>query len=127
MAKLTALSAMMGAMRGVDWTLRRRLSTFGVMGKPEKLSKEAVEAFIAKHAGWKRDGDTLTKTYTFELYGEGIGFAVQVAFAADKRDHHPDLNVGFGKVEVRWTTHDAGGISTADVEMASQVDRLYRR
>ena len=115
----------MGEMRGVDWTSRTRVSTLQIMGKPEKLSKEAVEAFIAAHAGWKRDGDTLTKTYTFELYGDGVAFAVQVAFAADKRDHHPDLYMGFGKVEVRWTTHDAGGISAADVEMASRVDHLY--
>jgi 4a-hydroxytetrahydrobiopterin dehydratase len=97
------------------------------MGKPEKLSNEAVETFIAAHAGWKRDGDTLAKTYAFEQYGDGIAFAVHIAFAADKRDHHPDLRIGWGKVEVRWTTHDAGGISAADAEMAQLADRLYRR
>jgi 4a-hydroxytetrahydrobiopterin dehydratase len=97
------------------------------MRKPEKLSKEAIEKFIAAHAGWKRDGDTLTKTYSFEQYGAGIAFAVQVAFAADKRDHHPDMLVSWGKVEVRWTTHDAGGISAVDAEMAQQVDRVYVR
>jgi hypothetical protein len=53
------------------------------MAKPEKLSKDAIETFIAAHAGWKRDGDTLTKTYSFEHYGAAIAFAVHVGFAAE--------------------------------------------
>ena len=97
------------------------------MDKPEKLSKDAIERFIAAHAGWKRDGEALTKTYSFEHYGAAIAFAVHVGFAAEKRDHHPDMHISWGKVEVRWTTHDAGGISTLDAEMASQVDLVYRR
>jgi len=97
------------------------------MGKPDKLSNEAIEKFIAGHPGWKRDGDALTKTYTFPHYGAGIAFAVHVGFAADKRDHHPDMVVSWGKVEVRWTTHDAGGISARDAEMAEQVDHVYAR
>jgi 4a-hydroxytetrahydrobiopterin dehydratase len=97
------------------------------MDKPEKLSKDAIETFIAAHAGWKRDGEALTKTYSFEHYGAAIAFVVHVGFAAEKRDHHPDMHVSWGKVEVRWTTHDAGGISTLDAEMAKQVDLVYRR
>ena len=97
------------------------------MAKPEKLSKEAIDKFVTAHAGWKLDGDTLTKTYTFAHYGAGIAFAVHLGFAADKRDHHPDMMVSWGKVEVRWTTHDAGGISALDVEMAQQADLVYER
>ncbi len=97
------------------------------MAKPEKLSKEAIESFVASHAGWKRDGDTLTKTYSFQHYGAGVAFAVHVGFAADKRDHHPDMIVSWGKVEVRWSTHDAGGISALDTEMAQQTDHVYAR
>jgi len=95
------------------------------MGTSEKLSKEAIETFTAAHAGWKRDGDALVKTYSFQQYGAGVAFAVHVGFVADKRDHHPDMLISWGKVEVRWTTHDAGGISALDTEMAQQADRVY--
>jgi 4a-hydroxytetrahydrobiopterin dehydratase len=97
------------------------------MAKPEKLSKEEIGKFIAAHPGWNLDGDTLEKTYTFENYGGAIAFAVHVGFAADKRDHHPDMHISWGKVEVRWTTHDAGGISALDAEMAQQADRIHGR
>jgi 4a-hydroxytetrahydrobiopterin dehydratase len=97
------------------------------MGKQEKLSKDAIDAFLTAHSGWKREGDALTKTYSFEHYGAAIAFAVHVGFAAEKRDHHPDLHISFGKVEVRWTTHDAGGVSALDTEMAQQADLIHRR
>jgi 4a-hydroxytetrahydrobiopterin dehydratase len=97
------------------------------MGKPEKLSQNAVDTFVTAHAGWKHEGDALVKTYTFKHYGGTIAFVVHVAFAAEKRDHHPDLHVSWGKVEVRWTTHDAGGITELDAAMAEVTDHVYQR
>ena len=95
------------------------------MSKREKLSDEAVVAFVANHPGWERVEDALVRTFTFADYGAGIAFAVRVGFTAEKRDHHPDLIVRYRKVEVRWTTHDAGGITVLDIEMAEHCDRVH--
>ncbi len=99
------------------------------MGRPEKISKEAVAAFVASHAGWAQEGEptpALARTFAFDDYAAGIAFAVRVGFAAEKRDHHPDLFVGWRKVKVSWSTHDAGGITALDVEMAEHSDALAR-
>lgn len=95
------------------------------MSKREKLSDEAVMAFVANHPGWERADDALVRTFAFSDYGAGIAFVVRVGFAAEKRDHHPDLFVRYRKIEVRWTTHDAGGVTVLDIEMAELCDRVH--
>lgn len=95
------------------------------MSKREKLSDEAVMAFVANHPGWERADDALVRTFAFSDYGAGIAFVVRVGFAAEKRDHHPDLSVRYRKIEVRWTTHDAGGVTVLDIEMAELCDGVH--
>jgi 4a-hydroxytetrahydrobiopterin dehydratase len=97
------------------------------MARRERLTDQAIEAFVASHPGWAREGDVLIKTFAFERYGSGLAFAVDVGFAAEKRDHHPDLLVTWCKVKVGWSTHDAGGITALDTEMAELSDTLHRR
>lgn len=96
------------------------------MGKRDKLQPDEISAFLGSHAGWSVDGDALTRTFEHPSYPAGVAFAVEVAFAAEKRDHHPDLHLGFRKTTVRWTTHDAGGITALDTELAETSDRLHR-
>lgn len=99
------------------------------MGKREKLSDEAIGAFLGSHPGWERaDGGAgaLARTFAFDSYAAGIAFVVKVGFAAEARDHHPDLHVGWRRVRVAWSTHDAGGITAVDTEMAEQTDALAR-
>lgn len=90
----------------------------------EKLGDDAVKAFVEAHDGWVASGAALRRAYRFATYGEGVAFAVAVAFAAEKRNHHPDLHIGYGSVEVVWTTHDAGGVTRLDLEMAEVSDSL---
>jgi 4a-hydroxytetrahydrobiopterin dehydratase len=96
------------------------------MSKREKLSDEAVAAFLSGHPGWERAADALTRTFSFADYAAGVAFAVRVGFAAEARDHHPDLHVGYRRVGVSWSTHDAGGITALDTEMAERTDALTR-
>lgn len=96
------------------------------MGQRQKLSDEQVTTFLGAHPGWQREGDTITRTYSFDGYAAGIAFVVRVGFAAEARDHHPDLAVSHGRVKVSWSTHDAGGITSVDTEMAERTDALLR-
>ena len=96
------------------------------MGTRTRLRDEDVTAFLEKHAGWAKKGEAIARTFKFDDYGGGLGFAVRVGLAAEKRDHHPDLFVGWGRVEVAWTTHDAGGVTALDLEMAERTEQLAK-
>ncbi len=104
------------------------------MPRPTKLSLEALQPWLAENAGWSNedvprdDGDgkreALVRTFTFPDFSAALAFAVRVGMAAEKRDHHPDLTIGWGRVRVLWTTHDAGGVTELDLELASTTSAL---
>ncbi|NUP14483.1 MAG: 4a-hydroxytetrahydrobiopterin dehydratase [Polyangiaceae bacterium] len=98
------------------------------MGNPNRRKLEAheVEAFCAT-SGWKAADGVLSKELAFSSYPDGVAFAVAIAMTAERRDHHPDLFIGWGKVGVRWSTHDAGGITPLDLELAKLSDELAVR
>jgi 4a-hydroxytetrahydrobiopterin dehydratase len=94
------------------------------MARPTKLDEAALSAWLGSHEGWERRGDEIQKVFRFGDYAAGIAFAVRVAFAAEKADHHPDLLITWGKVEVRLSTHDAGGLTRLDLDLAEACDGL---
>lgn len=96
------------------------------MSRPARLDPGSIEAFLAAHEGWSRAGEAITRAYSFADFSAALGFVVRVGLAAEKRDHHPDIELGWGKVRVRWTTHDAGGISALDLELAETTDAIAR-
>ncbi len=94
------------------------------MTRPTKLPAADIDAWLPLHPGWARAGDELVREFKFSDYAATIGFVVRLGFAAEKRDHHPDLVVRWGRVEVRWSTHDAGGLTALDLEMAERTDQV---
>jgi 4a-hydroxytetrahydrobiopterin dehydratase len=72
--------------------------------------------------GWDRDGDEIVRIYEFDDYLDGVTFATQVAEVADEEFHHPELIVRYDEVEVRLTSHEAGGITDADLRLADLFD-----
>ena len=94
---------------------------------PARLEQAAVEAWQAVHPGWRLEADTLHGTYSYQGYPATMAFVVRLGFVAEARDHHPDRVVRYGEVEVRWTTHDAGGLTALDLEQAERTDVLAAR
>lgn len=76
-------------------------------------------------AAWERDGDEIVRTYEFDGYLPGIGFASAAAGLAEEAWHHPEMTLRWGEVEVRLTTHDAGGITQNDLDLAARFDDLH--
>ena len=74
--------------------------------------------------GWDERDGALHKRYEFDNFAAAMAFANRVADAAEQADHHPDMLVGWGRVELAWASHDVGGISERDIEMARTSDRL---
>ncbi|MFW2341365.1 4a-hydroxytetrahydrobiopterin dehydratase [Brevundimonas sp.] len=77
--------------------------------------------------GWAVDpsgGDAICKTFRFADFNAAFGFMTRVALMADKRDHHPEWFNVYDRVEVRLTTHDAGGVTEKDVALARFMNEV---
>lgn len=88
------------------------------------LSDLEIQRALGNLPGWSRRGEVLTKTFTFKRFPEGIIFIQRVADAAERMDHHPDIDVRYTKVTFTLSTHDAGGITQRDIELAGEIEKL---
>ena len=89
-----------------------------------KLDDSEAQNALSQLNGWAIDNGKLGKSFAFDTYKDGIVFASAVGFLADKLNHHPDLAVGYAKVSVSVNTHDVGGLSPYDFELARRIDSL---
>ncbi len=87
-------------------------------------TSRAVEEFLASHPRWSRSGVGLAIAVKTGDFAESLALAVRVGCLAEKHDHHPDLDVRWGKLGVFWSTHDTGGLSTLDLDLAHATDAL---
>jgi 4a-hydroxytetrahydrobiopterin dehydratase len=72
--------------------------------------------------GWRREDDEIVRVYAFDDYLDGVTFATRVGEVADEEFHHPELIVRYDEVEVRLTSHEAGGVTDSDIRLASLFD-----
>ena len=100
--------------------------TVGSMKRPKKLEPAVVNAWLKAHPGWKRSGEAIAKGFKFPDFAAALAFVVRVGCAAEKRDHHPDMELGWGRVRLTWSTHDAGGITQLDLDLAEASDGAGR-
>ncbi|MGY2892975.1 4a-hydroxytetrahydrobiopterin dehydratase [Deinococcus sp. UYEF24] len=87
-----------------------------------RLSAEALKAQLP--TGWQGDPALIWREWTFELYLDGVQFVERVAQQAEAVNHHPEMLIGYKKVKVSYTTHDAGGVTALDLEEAASLDEL---
>lgn len=73
---------------------------------------------------WNEKDNTITKTFEFNSYLDGIDFVNEVANLSEKENHHPDITVGYCKVTISLTTHDAGSLTEKDYKLAKLIDDL---
>jgi 4a-hydroxytetrahydrobiopterin dehydratase len=88
----------------------------------EVLDDDTIESRLPEH--WSLDGDEIVRAYEFDDYLTGVAFASEVGELADEQFHHPEIRVRYDEVEVRFTNHEAGGVTQQDVEMAERTDSL---
>jgi 4a-hydroxytetrahydrobiopterin dehydratase len=94
----------------------------------EKLTGQARSDALQSLAGWSEvsSRDAITKKFVFKDFNEAFGFMARAALVAEKMDHHPEWFNVYKTVEVTLSTHDAGGLTALDVELAAAMDRLAR-
>jgi 4a-hydroxytetrahydrobiopterin dehydratase len=86
--------------------------------------KLGASAAIAQLSGWTAQAgrDAIVKTYKFADFNEAFGFMSRVALVAEKMDHHPEGSNVYNRVEATLTTHDAGGVTQKDIDLARFMD-----
>ena len=90
----------------------------------DKLDPAARQAALAHLDGWRAvtGRDAITKTFTFKSFNSAWGFMSRIALAAEKMDHHPEWCNVYGRVEITLTTHDCGGVSQRDIDLAQIIE-----
>jgi 4a-hydroxytetrahydrobiopterin dehydratase len=92
-----------------------------------RLDKGGLASLLAGGTGWTRDGNALTKTFTFKGFKGAMAFVNRVAEAANAANHHPDIHIeAYKTVRIVLTTHIAHGLTDADVALAKKIDELGR-
>lgn len=77
---------------------------------------------------WKEENNMLCKVFEFENFTQAFAFMTQVAFLAERFDHHPNWSNVWNKVEIKLTTHDAGNtITNKDRKLALEIDKLLKK
>ncbi len=90
-----------------------------------RLGKDELSTHVGTLPDWKLAGDRIEKEFTFPNYHETMAFVNALAWIAHQEDHHPDLQVHYSRCVVKFSTHDAGGITLNDVICAAKVERLF--
>ena len=88
------------------------------------LSDAEVQSALTELPGWARAGDEIVKSFERASFPDAISFVVRIGFLAEKVDHHPDLDVRWRTVRVALTTHDSGGLTTKDLELARRIENV---
>ncbi len=94
----------------------------------ELLSREEASRRISSLTGWhiSEGGKELEKSYEFPDFKSALAFVNRVGELAEAENHHPDIELKWGKVDIELSTHSAGGITDKDISLASKIDALPR-
>lgn len=90
----------------------------------KKLSAEEIAEGIGNLKTWATEDGKLKKRFAFANFAEALDFVNRVGAIAEAADHHPDVNFGWGYAEFSITTHDAGGLTLNDFDLAEAIENL---
>jgi 4a-hydroxytetrahydrobiopterin dehydratase len=88
------------------------------------LSPEDVRKHLATLPDWNQKDNQIVRTLNFKNYYETMAFVNALAWVSHQQNHHPDLEVGYNKCTVRYSTHSAGGLSRNDFICAAKIEQL---
>ena len=85
---------------------------------PDEISKSI------SNYGWNFQDNKINKVFTFEKYLDGVKFINEIAPFAERLNHHPDIKLGYCKVEIDITSHDMGGVTTKCINLATSIESI---
>lgn len=90
------------------------------------LNKEQVEAALSNLEGWSFNENGIVKNFVFEDFKEALSVMMGVGIIAEEMNHHPEWFNVYNKLDIRLSTHDAGGVTQKDVDMAQNIEGLIK-
>jgi 4a-hydroxytetrahydrobiopterin dehydratase len=90
----------------------------------EKLTSTQIKTSLASVPNWKQEDSSITRTFQFKDFPAAIQFVDSLATIAEKEYHHPDIDIRWNKVRLVLSTHDAGGLTEKDFNLAKRFDAL---
>jgi 4a-hydroxytetrahydrobiopterin dehydratase len=91
-----------------------------------KQADYAIQVWLDEHPGWDLSSDSLVKQFKFPDFNAAMAFANRIGMWAERNDHHPLMEITWGRVKVSWSTYDAGGITSHDFAGAAATDNFYK-
>jgi len=89
------------------------------------FSEREIKNKLNNMKDWEYSDNVISKSFNFNTYMDSIKFISQLADLAEAKNHHPDMTVGWCKITISYSTHDAGGLTILDFEMAESTDELF--
>ena len=90
----------------------------------EVMSPSELSSALKRCPEWEIDRDGISRTWEFESFEDAMEFVNLVADIAERAFHHPDIDIRYSKVKLLLSTHELGGATEADIEMAARIDTL---
>ena len=87
------------------------------------LSADEARARLSKLNGWQIDDGQLQKTFQFKFFRGALDFVNRIGELAERAGHHPDIDIRYNRVRLSLVTHDAGGLTAKDFDLAAQADK----
>jgi 4a-hydroxytetrahydrobiopterin dehydratase len=88
------------------------------------LTAQKIASRLAALPAWQIEEGELTRTFTFKDFLVALAFVNRVGEEAEKAGHHPDIDIRYNKVRLGLVTHDAGGLTAKDFDLAAVIDKL---
>lgn len=95
-----------------------------IMANPMLLDRREIERQLQTVPQWQQQGKAIARTFEFQNFVEAIAFVEQLVEPAEAAAHHPDLAISYNKVTVSLTSHDAGGLTEKDFELARTISQI---
>jgi 4a-hydroxytetrahydrobiopterin dehydratase len=90
----------------------------------QKLNDQEIAARLQSLNGWQLQGEEIVRKFQFKDFVESMKFVNKVAEIAEAAQHHPDITINWNKVRLSLTTHDSGGLTKNDFDLATRIDQL---
>lgn len=92
--------------------------------RPQKSTDQGITTFLSSHPHWKLKDGKLSREFVFKDFKQAFAFMQRVAVLAEEMDHHPEWINVYNKVQIALTTHNAGGITALDIELADKIGKI---
>ena len=88
------------------------------------MQQADIEAAMSQLSAWRQEDTGIVREFRFDDFVQAFAFMTSVALLAERANHHPEWSNVYNRVSIRLTTHDAGGLTRRDMDLAAEIDRL---